>query len=110
MPMDLKNQRRAEIEDERTGPIGELVNRLLGSPRGALHGLATHPFMTDAEYKAMLYEEALKRNPPDYGSPLAVAAGEKDIEGSGKKPIPYHPMGLQEPQLSILERIIRGEL
>lgn len=110
MPMDLTGQRRADIEDERTGPAMELVNRLLATPRTAFHDLTTHPFQTPAQAYGQKYDEYLKANPPAYGSPLAQQLGEGDIWGSMFRPISFHPEGIAPPEEGILAKILRGEM
>ena len=106
--MDLTNQRRStNIEDERTGALGELVNRLVAPPYSALHGLMNHPFMTRQEYNAMLYEQSLKRDPPEFGK-LSKELGEEQIVGSGKRPIPYHPQGFDESATPTWWKVLTG--
>src|SRR5262245_37094191 len=106
---DLMQQRRStNVEDYRTGPAMELINRLTAIPRQSLDALINHPFMKTEDVMAQRYNDYLRANPPDYGSPLAFEAGVGNVSESGKLPVSFHPEGMIEPEQSRISKILRA--
>ena len=93
MVQALRGRRSTNVEDVRTGPLMEAFNRLTAGPQSAFYALRTHPFQTKEQW---LSQQSMPEPSPEEGaySPMAFSMGVGQVQGSGARPIDYHPEGM----------------